>query len=261
MAACLSCSLPLRATALAAVLALSPLPAARAEAPAGPPASPEALADQVLEALGGQKAWEATRYLHFTFAGRRSHWWDRYDGRHRVEGKTKEGQSYVVLENLNTREGTAYLDGKQVEGDELKKYLELGYGTWVNDTYWLIMPYKLRDPGVHLALAGEETIDGTTYDKLALSFDHVGLTPGDHYWAYVNRTTHLMDRWAYLLEDAKPGEAPTAWLWKDWQKVGGILLAPTRVMVGSDRTLPLGELSTAPIPDGAFTSPAPLAQP
>lgn len=222
-------------------------------------AGPEQVAERVLDAMGGQKAWDDTRFLHFTFAGRRAHWWDRYTGRHRVEGKTKEGQAYVVLENINTRQGTAYLDGKRQEGEEAGKLLVLAYGTWVNDTYWLLMPYKLRDPGVHLALDGEETIDGATYDKLALTFGPVGLTPGDRYWAYVNRKTGLMDRWAFLLEDAKPGDAPSMWAWQGWQKYGGILLAPHRVQVGGDRTLELGEISAAPIADVAFESPAPVA--
>jgi hypothetical protein len=218
---------------------------------------PDQLADRVLDAMGGKKAWDDTRFLHFTFAGR-SHWWDRYTGRHRVEGKTKEGKAYVVLENINTKEGTAYVDGQKQEGEEAAKLLEAGYGAWVNDTYWLLMPYKLRDPGVHLASDGEETIDGTTYDKLAVSFEQVGLTPGDRYWAYINRKTGLMDRWAFLLQDAKPGEAPSPWLWQGWQKYGGILLAPHRAQVGGDRTLELGEISVAPIADAAFDSPAPV---
>ncbi len=234
---------------------------APAAAAATAPSTPEQLAQRVLDAMGGQKAWDGTRFLHFTFAGRRSHWWDRYDGRHRVEGKTKDGKSYVVLENVQSKEGTAYLDGLKQEGESAAELLKLAYGTWVNDTYWLIMPYKLRDPGVHLALDGEETIDGTTYDKLAVSFDHVGLTPGDRYWAYVNRTTGMMDRWAFLLEDAKPGEGPSPWAWTGWQRYGGIQLSPHRVQIGGERTLELGEISVAPIADVAFTSPAPVAAP
>ncbi len=228
-------------------------------ASAAPP--PEALADRVLDAMGGKQAWDDTRFVHFTFAGRRTHWWDRYTGRHRVEGKTQEGRAYVVLLNLNTKEGTAYLDGQKQAGEEAAKLLVTGYGTWVNDTYWLLMPYKLRDPGVHLANDGEETIDGTTYDKLLVSFDKVGLTPGDRYWAYINRKTGLMDRWAFLLEDAEPGAAPSAWLWQGWQRYGAIQLSGQRVQVGGDRKLELGEISVAAIPDALFDSPAPASAP
>ena len=101
------------------------------------------------------------------------------------------------------------------------------------------MPYKLRDPGVNLSYAGEETIDGKTYDKLALSFGKVGLTPGDRYWVYINRDTGLMDRWAYILQDMPKEGPPTVWKWEGWQKYGNIMLAPHRTQVGDDRKLEL----------------------
>jgi hypothetical protein len=219
----------------------------------------KSVADSVQQALGGKDAWDKTHYIHFTFAGRRSHWWDKWSGRHRVEGDTKEGKHYVILENINTKEGTAYLDGQKLEGDKSKEMLENGYGAWVNDTYWLLMPYKLQDPGVNLSYAGEETIDGKTYDKLALSFGKVGLTPGDRYTAYINRDTHLMDRWAFILQDMPKDGPPSAWQWDGWQKYGNIMLAPHRTQVGGDRKLELGDISVpAELPDAVFTSPAPV---
>ncbi len=164
----------------------------------------------------------------------------------------------MVLENINTKEGTAYLNGKPATGDKLKELLERGYGTWVNDTYWLLMPYKLKDPGVSLSYVGDEMIDGKTYDKLLLSFPAVGLTPGDRYWAYVDRGTHLMDRWAYVLQDQPPDSEPTAWLWQGWQRYGKIMLAPTRAKVGGDRKLELSNLGVYDsLPDAVFTSPEP----
>jgi hypothetical protein len=215
-----------------------------------------------MSALGGAKAWEQARFLRFTFAGRRTHTWDKWTGRHRVEGTTREGEPYVVLENLNTKKGKAFVKGEEVQGEKAEKLLELGYGTWVNDTYWLLMPYKLRDPGVNLTYDGEETIEGKTYDKLHLSFDRVGLTPGDQYWAYVNRESHLMDRWAYLLQDAKPGDKPTAWTWEGWMTFGQIKLAPHRGMVGGDRSLDMSNLAvTDTLPDKVFESPEPVGNP
>ena len=231
------------------------------QAPQPAPEDPKAreIAGQVMQALGGREAWDATRYIRFTFAGRRSHLWDKHTGQHRVEGQTREGKPYVAIENLNTKEGRAWLEGRELSGDELKEMLENAYGAWVNDTYWLVMPYKLEDPGVRLSYAGEETIDGRAYDKLHLSFDHVGLTPGDEYWAYINKDTHLMDRWAYHLESMKADEAPTAWDWQGWRRHGRIMLAPHRAQVGGDRKLELAGIAvTDTVPEAAFTSPAPL---
>jgi hypothetical protein len=101
----------------------------------------------------------------------------------------------------------------------------MGYERWVNDTYWIVMPFKLRDPGVHLKHARTERLDsGAEYDVLELSFDKgVGLTSGDRYWLYVNRGTRLLDRWEMLLQDQKP--PPSAASWEGWTQVGPVRLS------------------------------------
>ena len=250
-------SLPIPGLLLAAVLALA-AGSALAHPHEAPP-TPEQLAQEVMQALGGKEAWDNTRFIRFTFAGRRTHWWDKHTGRHRIEGQTQDGKKFLVLENVNTKEGTVWVDGQKAEGDQAKEFLERAYGAWINDTYWLIMPYKLQDPGVNLSYVGEETIDGKKYDKLLLSFNNVGLTPGDRYWAYINHDTHLMDRWAYVLQSMEQGAEPTAWRWEGWQKYGNIMLAPKRVQVGGDRTLELGDIAVLDtLPDSVFTSPDPV---
>jgi hypothetical protein len=224
------------------------------------PTSATAIADKVMDALGGKAAWDATHYVCFTFASRRAHCWDKWTGRHRVEGKTQEGKTFVVLHNINTHEGTAYLDGQPVQGDAGKKMLDNAYALWVNDTYWLLMPYKLRDPGVNLSYAGTEQVDGKIYDKLELTFGNVGLTPGDHYWAYINRATGLMDRWAFVLQNQPKDAKPSEWRWEGWQKYDNIMLAPTRSQVGGDHKLELSNITVVDnLPDAVFTSPAPMA--
>jgi hypothetical protein len=225
--------------------------------------SPQALAvaDAMIQALGGQAAWDSTHFIHFTFNGRRTHTWDKWTGRHRVEGQTKDHEPYVVLDNIVTHQGTAYVNGKQIEGELAKQMVDNAYAAWVNDTYWLLMPYKIKDPGVNLSYAGEDQIDGKAYDKLALTFGQVGLTPGDHYWVWINRDSHLMDRWAYLLQDQPRDAAPTAWLWQGWQPYDKIQLAPMRVQPGaSDKKLVLSDLQVLDqLPDSVFVSPEPVA--
>jgi len=239
---------------LIAVVSLAP----RAALAQGTP-TVDSVVDHLNQALGGRPAWDGTHYIRFNFLGRRTHWWDKWTGRHRVEWDTKEKQHSVVLENVNTKEGSAWLDGKKLEGEKAQEMLKNAYGAWVNDTYWLIEPYKLRDPGVNLSYAGEEKLDGKTYDKLAVSFGTVGLTPGDRYWVYVNRDSGLVDRWEYILQDMPKEGPPTAWRWEGWQKYGNIMLAPHRVQVGGDRKLELTDIAVFDqLPDSVFTSPEPV---
>jgi hypothetical protein len=253
----------IRKTILAAALFLTAAGAARAQAP-DPKAA--ALADEVLRALGGAEAWNNTRFLRFDFAVERdgktafsrAHTWDKHTGRYRLEGKSREGDPFVVVMNLNTKEGSAWVKGVKAEGEEAKKQLDGAYAAWVNDTYWLLAPYKMKDPGVILASGGEETKDGTTWDKVVLTFDNVGLTPKDKYWLWVNRQTKLVDRWDYVLK----GEStpPTSWMWKGWRAYGAIQLAPDRIAPTENRKIffPVLEVP-ASLPDSAFEAPAATA--
>jgi hypothetical protein len=247
------------------VLAAGPAGRAAAQAPAAaPPSDPKAVAvaDKVMESLGGKDAWNKTRYLRFDFAvdrdGKtlfsRAHTWDKWTGRYRLEGKTKEGEPYVVLMNVNTREGAAWKNGNKLSGEEEKKQLEGAYGMWVNDTYWLLMPYKMKDPGVVLAMAGEEKKGDEAWDKVRLSFENVGLTPKDQYWAYVNRKTGLVDRWDFVLNGEK--KPPTPFEWKNWKKMGAIMLADDRVSPKDGTRIYFPVLSVPDnVPDSVFTTP------
>jgi hypothetical protein len=245
--------------ALLALLATAPLPRARAEAAN---AQAVAIADKVMAALGGQKAWEETRFLRFDFAvdrdGKqlvsRAHTWDKWNGRYRLEGTTKEGAPFVVLMNVNTREGDAWLKGKKLLGLEKKKQLEDAFATWTNDTYWLLMPYKLKDAGCKLAMAGEEKKDGKTWDKLFLTFENVGLTPKDKYWVYVNRDTGLVDKWDFVLKgENKP---PSTFTWEGWKSYGKIQLANDHVSSKDKVRIHHPVLETpATVADTVFTTP------
>jgi len=221
-----------------------------------------AVADRVMEALGGADAWNKTRYLRFDFAVerdgktvmRRAHTWDKWTGRYRLEASTREGEAYVVLLNINTKDGRAWLKGTELQGDEAAKYVEQGYAAWVNDTYWLLMPYKMKDPGVSLALDGEDKKGGEAWDKLRLTFDNVGLTPKDRYWAYVNRKTGLVDRWAYVLKgESKP---PTTFTWQNWKKYGNVMLADDRRNPADGTRIYFPVLDVpGSLPDALFSAP------
>ena len=186
------------------------------------------IADQVMQALGGKPAWEKLQGLRWTFEvsvndtlrpGRR-HAWNKMSGWQRVEGKTRTGMPYCFIGSLNSGEGMAWMDGNAIEGDSLQKLIKRSRSIWINDTYWMLMPYKLRDPGVKLGYDGDTLIAGTTYDRLALAFENVGDTPGDRYWVYVNRANHRVERWDMVLEGDRP--AAESYSWEGWEQHDGL---------------------------------------
>jgi hypothetical protein len=219
------------------------------------------IADRVMAALGGKERWDSLRILRWTFEvavndtlrPARRHSWDKHTGWHRVEGTTAAGQPFCYIENLNDSTGMAWVSGNPIEGDSLKKLMRRAHGQWINDSYWFLMPYKLRDPGVTLKYEGElKDSTGAVYDRLALSFDNVGMTPGDRYWVHVNRVNHRVERWEHQLEGAQP--PPAAWTWEGWEAHDGLWFPTAHRSPG--RTLYTRAVQTASEPGpNEFTAP------
>ncbi len=191
---------------------------------AGSDAKAIEIADEVMVALGGRKAWDNTRHITWKFFGRRLHVWDKWSGNIRVESK-----GLVVLMNLNTREGRAWQDGEEItQPDSLTKKLSFANSAWINDSYWLVMPYKLKDSGVTLKYHGEGTMENNRpCDILQLTFQNVGDTPQNKYLVYVDKETRLVEQWSFFREasDQEPGFTNA---WVNWQKHGEILLSDDR---------------------------------
>jgi len=192
------------------------------------------IARAVLERLGGQEAWDATRHVHWKFFGGRTHDWDKWTGDVRMEipeARDKAGglerPELSILMNVDTKQGRVWASGEPVEdAQRAREYLDLGHEIWINDSYWMFMPYKLLDPGVTLRYAGEKPLeDGRPADVLDLTFgDGVGYTPRNRYEVFVAKDTGLVEAWSFFL-DAGDEEPRFTLPWAGWKRFGGIWLA------------------------------------
>ncbi|HET7433220.1 MAG TPA: hypothetical protein VFN10_00765 [Thermoanaerobaculia bacterium] len=218
------------------------------------------MARRAIDVLGGP-GWEKARYVAFTFnverdgkiAASYAQRYDRYTGDYRVSGKNREGRDVLVIMNVNTKQGRAWMDGQEVA--DPKDLLTFGYRRFINDTYWLLMGYKTFDPGVHRALEAPQTdACGATHDVVRLSFDNVGLTPGDVYWMWVNRDTGLVDEWHMRLEGSKPEDEPSVVVFRDYRRFGNALISTRREIRGKNQFIRLDDVTVSEsVPAGAFT--------
>ncbi len=238
--------------ALALVLVATPL--AAGEMGVADAKSAE-IAESVMQRMGGHEAWEATRYLTWNFFGSRRHLWDKHTSDIRVEGTDRESKEpYLILMNLSTKQGRAWSGGEEVtEPERLAELLDLGEAAWINDSYWLVMPYKLLDPGVTLKHVGDgEMVDGRAAEVLELTFEDVGRTPENKYRVYVAADSGLVEQWDFYPQ-ASDEEPRFQIPWHDWRPHGGILLSANRGEGSHTGVAVLDE-----VPSGAFTSPQPL---
>ncbi|MEP0985982.1 hypothetical protein [Ekhidna sp.] len=182
------------------------------------------LADKSMLAMGGREAWDKTRYIKWTFFGRRDHTWDKWTGDVRIESP---GNDLTIIMNINTKEGKAMKGGEEVT-DSLSYYLQAGYEMWVNDSYWLVMPFKLKDSGVTLKYLREDTTQtGQRADVVSLSFEDVGVTPQNVYEVWIDTDSKLVTQWAFF-PDSTTLEPRFITPWADYNKYGEILLSGNR---------------------------------
>lgn len=180
------------------------------------------LAKRVAEAAGAA-AWPGVKAVAFTFVvesggeerARAEHRWDVVAGRDTV---TFRGRTVTV----DVRGGAG--------GSEDEK---AAYARWVNDTYWLLVPLKLFDPGVVRRHGGVVEEEGRRLEVLDLSFESVGLTPTDRYRLYVEPERASIVRW-----DHRPatGAGMTA-TWSAPERAGPLNLSLERRIAGTDRVI------------------------
>jgi plasmid maintenance system killer protein len=183
------------------------------------------IADEVMKAQGGFENWQNTHFIKWNFFGNRNLLWDKFTGDVRIE--LSEDLQNTIIVNINTNEGKAEKDGVEVTDEtELDKLLKTGKSIWINDAYWLVMPFKLKDSGVSLKyLEASETMSET--DVLQLTFENIGDTPQNKYVVHVDKETKLVNQWDFYsnYNDTIPRFSTP---WTDYQEYGNILLSGNR---------------------------------
>ena len=222
----------------------------------------DSLALRMTEAAGGLDAWDALATLRFDWSVRTDsaelvrirHLWDKAGDRYRVEWPAGEDSTLVAVFSPSTFDpdaprGRVALNGDSLTGEAKLERLKEAHGRFINDSYWLLAPLKVFDPGVERSLAPD-----SGRGVLAISFAGVGLTPGDRYWLRTDPATGAMTGWTYVLEGDGP---PTRWDWTGSQPVPG---SPLRLPIakGVDGRQIVTEVLDAGTPDArSFTDLAP----
>jgi hypothetical protein len=165
----------------------------------------DSLALLAYNAAGGSQMWGGDHipYLQFAFGTgepetRRKHLWNRMTGQYRLERRIGSDTTLVVLFNVDTKQGKAYYNESPVPDSLNARIVEGAHRTFINDTYWLLMPTKLFDEGVQRSLVPDSSTSET--GVLRLTFQGVGYTPDDNYWIWIDRATGHVMQWTYMLQ-------------------------------------------------------------
>lgn len=237
--------------------------AARAETLERTMADPEAarIFAGVLDSIAPDDGWERTRYLAFdrisSSGTLRTHRWDRYEGTYWLRAPAGDGEMIARFDvNAPTEGEEIWLDGEAVTDEARSDSLATrAHALFINDTYWLVFPFKWSDPGVTTRYLGEMEQWGETYEVVELTFEDVGRTPQNRYRAFVDPESGMFELWQYYsnADDREPGFTLR---WTDWRRYGPIVLSSRRE--GEDGSVGVhfeNLTASTDVPEGAFDAP------
>lgn len=187
--------------------------------------SPDALAKRVVATSGDPATLSE---LEFSFVvekdgnevSRRHHDWRPRAGELTITADDKE-YKFAHLHDYNLSKLAKAPDKNAQKWQEIAPELSPkeaaeAWAWFINDSYWLLMPTKLMDNGVHRKMDEQ--------GRLVLSFGQVGMTPGDTYALTVDPKTAQINAWQFELQSGKKGN----FVWSDYKKVGPLTLSTLR---------------------------------
>ncbi len=210
------------------------------------------IVDRMMEKMGGYDAWQDARFIAWSYFGQYQIW-DKKEGLFRHE----KGNQVSIM-SLNKRAGQVYFNGAPVT-DSVKTYgyLSQAYTLYLANTYFLFLPYKMKDTGVTLKYQGEgKTMEGKPADIIRMTFKDVGISPGNMHDVWIDKETNLVTQWGFYsqAEDKTPSFVRK---WADYKDFNGLKLATNRNSYTD--TLSISHIVvTDHVPKEIFLSPKPL---
>lgn len=135
-------------------------------------AEADSLALEVMHRLN-KPAFDTLPYLQWEFfrAGQK-YFWDKKQNKAVIEW----GDNKVVMD-LDSQEAQCYTSGVEQSGAAHDKLKAKAWSNWCNDSFWLIAPFKMMDPGTTRELVELESGG----KGIKVTYGGGGVTPGDSY--------------------------------------------------------------------------------
>ncbi|MEQ8239545.1 MAG: hypothetical protein RIA69_10055 [Cyclobacteriaceae bacterium] len=182
-----------------------PLP----EGKTGPEA--DLVANKMLAALN-KEAYDSATMISWSFRGAHQYEWNKPNNEVEVQW-----DDITVNFNTTTLTGNAKKAGENLKGEALKEAIDQAWQFFANDSFWLVAPYKVFDPGTKRTL-----VDTPQGYGLLISYSSGGVTPGDSYLWLLDEN-YFPTGWKMWTQIIPLGGVE--FTWTNWEKYGGFWLA------------------------------------
>jgi hypothetical protein len=184
------------------------------------------LANKILKAVQND-AYKNTRFLEWSFGGRRSFKWDKENNIVDVSWDTIR----VNLHTRNLKKSTVFFNDKKQKVANAA-LVKKAWDIFNNDSFWLVAPHKLFEKGVIRTIqkvAGKEA--------LFVNYTKGGSTPGDSY-LWLLDATYVPKSYKMFVPSMKMEGALATW--DDWTTTESGTLLPTNHRFSSGNKLSMG---------------------
>lgn len=186
----------------------------------------DALANNLLKAIN-HKAYKKTRYIEWSFRGKRFFKWDK--NAHIIT--VRWDKNNVILHPNNLEKSTVFIEGKEITENK-EKLVKRAEAMFNNDSFWLVGPHKLFESGIQRAVV---QIEGK--DALKVTYTTGGSTPGDSY-IWVLNDDFLPIKFLMTVPSLKMDQVPATW--EDWTTTDSGTLLPKNHTFSSGGKLSMG---------------------
>ncbi|WP_257668867.1 hypothetical protein [Parapedobacter tibetensis] len=204
----------------------------------GQPATNSSVAAKLWEGIGGKENWQNARYFMFSciggekhsFAqGERKYLWDKLSGNCRFDGVTTDDENVIVLFNVKTAEGTAYINGIKIDNQRVAAdIIDEVRSDFEKDAYLLFLPTALEGNSVSYTVAEEKLIGSQRFTVVNIKNPKTSFETAIDGQLYMDAQTGQIQEW-------RPKRAANHFSISGFKDIGGGLVLPTR-FTGSDTT-------------------------
>lgn len=184
------------------------------------------LAHKILKAIK-HKNYKNTRYLEWSFAGKRHFKWDKK--LHIVQ--VSWDSIRVELHPNNIENSLVYVNEKIQEKTDTT-LVKKANNIFNNDSFWLVAPHKLFDKGTYRNIIKENN-----KEALYIKYTSGGTTPGDSYSWFLDEN-NVPNSYKMTVPSMKMSNVPATW--QDWIVTESGTLLPTNHIFSSGNKLSLG---------------------
>ena len=184
------------------------------------------LANKVLKAVQND-AYKNTRFLEWSFGGKRFFKWDKKNNIADVSWDTIR----VNLHTRNLEKSSVFLNKKEQEVANAA-LVKKAWDIFNNDSFWLVAPHKLFEKGIIRSI---QKVDGK--EALLVKYTKGGSTPGDSY-LWILDATYVPKSYKMFVPSMKIEGALATW--DDWTLTESGTLLPTNHRFSSGNKLSMG---------------------